>query len=96
MKKEPLDETYIRNARNGVKKEVAAKILKDLNYKWICAQKFGSSKKMHMRIDEVPDGVIIAKLSRHLCCIKNKVSQDVIDCSRGGQRTIYGYWVKES
>lgn len=97
IKREPLDEKYVRNARLGVTKEITSKILKDMGYKWIPTMKFAKGCKVHMRADELPGGTIIVSLSKHLSCIKDKVIYDVFDPSREGTRCVYGYWViKES
>lgn len=103
VRKEPLDERYIHNARNGVKKEITSKIMKDLGFTWVPKMIFGKGCTSKLREEDLPDGIIIAKLSKHICCIKNKVIHDVFDPSRdngdgrGPQRCLYGYWVvKES
>ena len=101
VRKEPLDERYVRNARNGVKKEITDKLLKDLGFKWVPTMKFGQGCKVHLRDDELPSGTIIVKLSKHLCCIKDKVIHDTFNPTRdngqGSTRCVYGYWIiKES
>ena len=97
VRKEPLDERYVKNARNGVKKEITNKLLKDMGYKWVPTMKFGEGCKVHLRDDELPSGTIIVSLSKHICCVKDKVVYDVFDPSRNGNRCVYGYWIiKES
>ncbi|MBE6158426.1 MAG: hypothetical protein E7159_01215 [Firmicutes bacterium] len=101
VRKEPLDERYVRNARNGVKKEITDKLLKDLGFKWVPTMKFGQGCKVHLRDDELPSGTIIVKLSKHICCIKDKIIHDTFnptrDTGQGSKRCVYGYWIiKES
>jgi hypothetical protein len=38
-------------------------------------------------------GVLIVKLSHHLSCVKNGVLYDIYDCTRDGNRCVYGYWL---
>ena len=47
-----------------------------------------------MREDELPSGELIVALSKHLTCVKDGVLYDTYDCSRGGDRCVYGYWRK--
>lgn len=84
------------NARTGVYKYTEKEIIENiLGWKWIPTMQIGSGCKMHLTESEVPSGTIIARVSHHLTCIKDKEIYDTFDCSRGGNRCVYGYWVKE-
>jgi hypothetical protein len=55
----------------------------------------GTGCQVHLREDELPKGNIIVNLSKHLSCVKDGVLHDTYDCTRNGNRCVYGYWVKE-
>ena len=83
------------NARNGVYKYTEKEIIETLlGWKWIPTMTIGSGCVMHLNQYEVPDGTLIVKVSHHLACVKDKVLYDTFDCTRGGDRCVYGYWIK--
>lgn len=55
----------------------------------------GSGCRVHLKADELPKGVVIVSLSKHIAAVKNGVIHDLSDCSRDGTRCVYGYWRKE-
>jgi hypothetical protein len=57
--------------------------------------KVGAGCQVHLRPDELPDGVLIAKVSKHLTAIINGVIHDTHDPSRNGNRCVYGYYIKK-
>lgn len=82
-------------ARGGVSKDTTRQILKDLGWRWIPAVFIGKGCQVHLSENELPSGTLIVGLSKHLTCVKDKVLFDTYDCSRGGTRCVYGYFVKE-
>lgn len=81
------------SARNGVYKDTAKAYIENvLGWKWHPTMNIGQGCKVHMKSDELPSGVIIVRLSKHLACIKDGVLYDTYDCSREGTRCVYGYW----
>lgn len=82
------------NARTGVYKETSRKILKELGWRWIPTMTIGSGCQVHLREDELPKDTIIVKVSRHLTCVKDGVLYDTYDCTRDGNRCVYGYYIK--
>ena len=52
----------------------------------------GQGCQTHLREDELPNGTLIVKVSRHLTCVKDGVLYDTYDCTRDGERCVYGYW----
>lgn len=98
-KKERISKKFRRqksNARLGVKTKTLRKILEDLGWTFIPTMKIGSGCEMHLNHKEVPKGVIIVSLSKHICCVINGVINDTYDCSRNGRRCVYGYWVNKN
>ncbi|OYY52944.1 MAG: hypothetical protein B7Y05_24105, partial [Polynucleobacter sp. 24-46-87] len=54
----------------------------------------GQGCQVHLRASELPKGVLIVKVSKHLSAIVNGVIQDTHNPSRGGTRCVYGYYIK--
>lgn len=86
--------TKRRTAQNGIftKRKWFKDYMKELGFEWVSVMGVGTGVTMHVRQNEVPEGTIVARLSRHLTCIKDGVLIDTYDCSREGDRAIYGYW----
>lgn len=83
------------SARNGVYKITYDKYIKTLGWKWIPTMRIGQGCKVHLQEDELPKGTLIVRLSKHLTCVKNGVLYDTYDCTREGNRCVYGYYIKE-
>ena len=85
----------ISNARNGVYKRTYHKYLESLGWKWVATMQIGSGCQVHLNEYELPKGVLIVSVSRHLTCVKDGVLYDRYDCSREENRCVYGYFIKE-
>ena len=84
-----------QSCRNGTPKKVDKKYILSLGYKW-----HGINRKNGeiCRLDEnyLPKNkTLIVAVSKHLTCVKNGIIYDTYDCSRGGDRTVYGYYIIE-
>ena len=86
----------VSNARSGVYKETAMKIMAELGWTWHPLMKIGSGCTTHMRAEELPKGRIMVSLSKHYAAVVDGVLHDTYDCTRGGTRCVYGYWSKEA
>ena len=82
----------ISNSREGVYKKTAGKYLESLGWKWKSTMWIGSGCTTHVREDELPKGSLVLNLSRHFTCVRDGVLYDTYDCSRDGDRCVYGYW----
>lgn len=78
------DGTYPRTTEKYIEKV--------LGWKWHSCCKIGSRERVHLTEEELPEGILILRLSKHLTCVKNGVLYDTYDCSREGTRMVYGYW----
>lgn len=85
----------VSNARTGVYRVTSQKYLESLGWKWIPTMGIGTGCTVHLNASELPKGRIIAKVSRHLVAVIDGVIHDLSDCSRGGNRCVYGYYIKE-
>jgi len=55
----------------------------------------GSGCTVHVKKDELPEGRLILRLSKHYAAFIDGELHDSFDSSRNGTRCVYGYW-KES
>jgi len=85
-----------RTARNGI--STTRKWFKDymieLGFEWTPTMTIGSGCKIHLTPEELPDGRLVCRVSRHVVAVIDGVIQDTYDCSREGKRCVYGYWQK--
>ncbi len=65
-----------------------------LGFEFVACMAIGSGCKVHMRPDELPKGKIIARVSKHFAAVIDGVLHDTHDCTRKGERCVYGYWRK--
>ena len=82
--------------RNGNHRNVFHDYILGLGFKWVPTMKVGAGCQVHLRPDELPAGILIAKVSKHLSAIIDGVIHDTHDPSRGGNRCVYGYYIKRS
>ena len=80
--------------RKGVWRKDYDKYLKGLGWEWVACMSIGSGCRVHLREDELPTGIIIARLSKHICAVVDGVIHDNHDPARGGSRCVYGYYRK--
>lgn len=96
----PYQEVYneigFKVKNRGVKKDITRIYLRSLGWSFVPTMNFGSGCKTHLKPDELPDGVLIVKVSKHLVAMIDGVIHDTFDCSRGGRRCVYGYYIKEN
>ena len=82
------------SVRDGVFKETWKYYLEEINWKRVKTMDMGSKERVHLRDGELPNNIIaIVQVSKHLTCVKNGVIYDTYDCSRDGDRMVYGYYV---
>lgn len=81
--------------RNGNPRKVYDKLLAEYGWKFTPTMSFGSGCKVHLRPEELPAGRIIVRVSKHLAAVVDGVIHDTFDCSRGGTRCVYGYYIEQ-
>lgn len=84
-----------KSCRNGTPKKVWKKYMESIGWKWIPTMTIGSGCTVHLTEDELPKGTLIVSVSKHLTCVKDGVLYDTFDCTRDGNRCVYGYYVKQ-
>lgn len=81
-------------ARTGLTKTTVHTLMKHYGFEWVPTMKIGSGTQVHLRESDLPEGTIIARVSKHIVAIIDKVIHDTHDPSRNGTRCVYGYWRK--
>ena len=81
--------------RNGNHRNVFHDYIIGLGFEWVPTMKVGAGCQVHLRPNELPNGILIVKVSKHLTAIVDGVIQDTHDPSRRGNRCVYGYYIKQ-
>ena len=84
-----------RTCRNGTKKSTAKAYLADLGWEWHPTMGIGTGCSCHPGDFSGRAGAYVLRLSKHLTCVKDGMIHDTYDCTRGGERCVYGYWSKK-
>lgn len=96
------------SSRTGVSKKVYHNYLLNKGFKWIPLMRIGKGCTVHLVKDELPNGVIICRLSKHLTTVINGVIHDTYNpnelkifdfknkklIDRDTNRCVYGYYAK--
>ena len=80
--------------RNGNHRNVFHNYILAQGFQWVPTMKIGGGCQTHLRLNEIPPGQIIVKVSKHLTAVIDGVIHDTHDPSRRGMRCVYGYYVK--
>lgn len=83
---------HISHARTGVYVQTMHKLLTGMGWEWVPTMAIGQGCTVHLRADELPEGRLVVRLSRHYVAVINGVIHDTEDPSRDGRRCVYGYW----
>lgn len=76
----------------GAPRKVYEPFLVKLGWEFVPTMGIGTGCKVHLREGELPQGRIIARVSKHLCAVIDGVLHDTGDCTRDGTRCVYGYF----
>lgn len=82
-------------AQEGVHKPVYTAFLAKRGWHHVSLMEVGKQRERNPRFVDLPTtGTIIANVSKHLTAVIDGVIHDAYDPTRGGTRTVYGYWTK--
>lgn len=81
-----------KSPRQGVSKKIYHRYLLSIGFRWTPCMFIGSGCKVHLKKQELPDGKIICRLSKHLAAVIDGVIHDTFDPSRNGTRCVYGFY----
>lgn len=82
----------MKSPSNGCQPKIYEPYISSLGGKWVPTMAIGSGCRIHLKAGELPNGIIIARVTKHIVAVIDGVIQDTHDCSRGGTRCVYGYW----
>jgi len=97
--KKVYDDLFALNGgspRDGVHKKIYHDYILGLGFDWVPTMTIGSGCKVHLHHSELPKGVLITRLSGHLCAVIDGCINDIYDCSRDGKRCVYGYYESQT
>jgi len=80
------DNGRAKSVRHGIMKDVFGEVLKRYGWVWHSAPKFDGRKA---RCADMPDGVVIARQSRHFVAVSYRTANDTSDST---DKMVYGYW----
>jgi hypothetical protein len=82
------------SARGGVRRTTYEEYLRQLGWVWVATMRIGSGCRVHLKVEELPAGRLIVRLSRHLCAVVDGVTHDIYNPDRQGSRCVYGYFTR--
>ncbi len=82
------------NARDGVWPKTLGRLLEGAGFTWTPTMGIGTGCQVHLTADELPEGPLVARVSKHFVAVVDGVIHDTHDPARGGERCVYGYWTK--
>lgn len=88
----PRKESKRSNARTGVWPKTLGRLLEGAGFTWVPTMGIGTGCTTHLKADELPRGVVVARVSKHFTVVIDGVLHDLSDCSRDGTRCVYGFW----
>lgn len=82
------------SARNGIytKRKWFHDYMISLGFEWFPLMQIGKGCKFHLKREELPEGRLIVRVSRHMTAVIDGVIHDTYDPSRKGTRCVYGYY----
>lgn len=83
----------ISNARNGVYKQTYQKYMLSIGWKWVATMKIGEGCKTHLDPKELPNGILILSIAKHLTTMIDGIIYDTFD-PRHYNCCVYGYFYK--
>jgi len=83
-----------KSPRNGVHKKTYHDFILSLGFEWVPYMGVGTGCTIHLKKEELPDGTMICRLSKHLCCVREHTIFD--SHHPGSNRCVYGVYLKRS
>lgn len=76
---------------DGVYRRYFDRYLKKLGFEWVSKVR----SKTTLKVENIPSGRVIVRLSEHLAAIIDHKIYDTYDPAERGMRRVYGYYVKK-
>lgn len=86
-----------KSARDGIHttRKWFGDYMTSLGFRWVPTMQVGSGCKVHLKEGELPMGRLVVNVSKHMTAVIDGVLHDNQDCTRGGKRCVYGYYILE-
>ena len=68
--------------------------IESLGFTWTPTMLVGQGCKVHLKKEELPNGILIVSVSKHWTTVIDGVINDTYNPDRGGTRCVYGYYTK--
>jgi hypothetical protein len=85
-----------KSPRSGVPMDVVRAYMARVGWEWVPTMRVGTGCTVHLTSGEIPDGRVVARVSKHMVAVVNGVMRDTFDPSRGGTRCVYGFFRREA
>lgn len=84
----------VRTAARGinVRREWFKTYMQSIGFSWTPTMLIGQGCKVHLKADELPKGRLVVAVSKHYTAVIDGTLNDIYDCSRSGDRCVYGYY----
>ena len=82
----------LSDPEKGVGRYTHSRVMSLLGWEWVPTMGIGTGCKVHLCADELPAGRIVVDVSHHFTAVVDGVINDTYDPSRGGTRSVYGYY----
>ena len=94
-KRERASKAGKKTASKGIstKRKWFSDYMESLGFEWVPTMQVGQGCKVHLRASELPMGRLVVNVSKHFTTMIDGVINDTYDCSRNGQRCVYGYYI---
>ncbi len=78
------------SARTGVWPKTVKKYMASIGWEWVAFTKIGVGCTVHLVVEELPHGSLIARVSKHYMAVVNGTIRDTWDPQREPPRQVYG------
>jgi hypothetical protein len=79
----------------GTRTKTIRAYMKSIGWRWVPTMGIGTGCRVHLKADELPNGRLVCRVSKHNVAVVDGVLNDTYDPSRGETRCVYGYYVPE-
>lgn len=97
------------SARDGIAKNIYHRYLLSIGFKWVPKTFVGKGCTIHLKKEDLPNGIVICKLARHLTVMIDGVINDTFNPNEQTkycyykpevaldktERAVYGYYIKK-
>lgn len=94
LRERPRNGRKRSTVHSGVATATIHRYLTAREWRWVPTMGIGTGCTVHLRKEELPQGRLIVRVSKHITAVIDGVIHDLYDPSRDGTRCVYGYWTQ--